>query len=234
MQARRPRRISGGFVRLAAKGGIVSKKKRTGTRKAEKRTSKERADQVKKEQDRRQLRRSVILYSAVGLVAVALIGGAVLGVRSEKEAASAPIEGLAEVENQESDHVLEPIAATELPPTGGKHSATVQNCGTYEQPVAGENAVHSLEHGAVWLSYRPDAPLADVEVLRSYAKDKTYILVAPYPDLAAPVVATAWGRQLELPNAQDPRLDRFVKRFREGRQAPEPGAPCTGGTGNPI
>jgi hypothetical protein len=59
------------------------------------------------------------------------------------------------------------------------------------------------------------------------------VLVSPYPDLPAPVVASAWGKQLQLDSANDPRLEQFVSAFREGPQTPEPGAPCTGGTGNP-
>ncbi len=34
-------------------------------------------------------------------------------------------------------------------PAGGEHSAVWLNCGAYSEPVPEENAVHSLEHGAV-------------------------------------------------------------------------------------
>ncbi len=57
----------------------------------------------------------------------------------------------------------------------------------------------------------------------------TYTLLSPYPDLPVPVVASAWGRQLRLTGADDPRLVQFVRAYRLGQQAPEPGAPCTGG-----
>jgi hypothetical protein len=59
-------------------------------------------------------------------------------------------------------------------------------------------------------------------------------LASPYDDLAAPVVATAWGVQLELEDTSDERLDAFLLRYVQGEQTPEPGAPCDGGVGTPI
>ncbi|MPZ29305.1 MAG: DUF3105 domain-containing protein, partial [Micromonosporaceae bacterium] len=50
----------------------------------------------------------------------------------------------------------------------------------------------------------------------------------------APVVASAWGKQLPLDSADDPRLKEFVRTFAQGPQTPEPGAPCTGGAGEPV
>ena len=72
-----------------------------------------------------------------------------------------------------------------------------------------------------------------MDSLRQLAHGQTYVLVSPYPDLPAPVVASAWGKQLRLDSADDPRLDEFVRAFRLGRQAPERGGPCDGGLGQP-
>ncbi len=77
------------------------------------------------------------------------------------------------------------------PPVGGKHNPTCQNCGFYEEPVRNETAVHSLEHGAVWITYQPDFPQDEVERLRDLAQSNAYVLISPYPDLNSPVVASA-------------------------------------------
>jgi hypothetical protein len=53
------------------------------------------------------------------------------------------------------------------------------------------------------------------------------------PDDPAPIVASAWGRQLMLDRVDDPRLDHFIRAFRLGSQAPERGGPCQGGSGVP-
>ena len=42
------------------------------------------------------------------------------------------------------------------PPAGGAHDAAWLDCGVYDEPIRDENAVHDLEHGTVWISYRPD------------------------------------------------------------------------------
>lgn len=62
------------------------------------------------------------------------------------------------------------------------------------------------------------------------AERTTYLLVTPWVGgLPSAVVASAWGKQLALPSADDPRIAEFVRAFRAGPQTPEPGAPCTGG-----
>ena len=68
----------------------------------------------------------------------------------------------------------------------------------------------------------------------SLARGHDHVLVAPYPDLPHAVVATAWGLQLPVEDASDPRLPVFVARYEKGPQTPEPGAVCDGGTGTPI
>jgi hypothetical protein len=123
------------------------------------------------------------------------------------------------------------------PPAGGLHNPIPWNCGFYDQPVVDENVGHSLEHGAVWISFSPDLPEDQVELIHELARENPKVLAAPYEGLGASeqVVATAWARQLELESASDPRLAEFVAQYQDGDQAPEAGAGCSGGPlGEPI
>jgi hypothetical protein len=144
-----------------------------------------------------------------------------------------PPEGVRSFENLSSKHTEEPVAYEQTPPVGGNHAPIWQNCGFYGEPVNEENAVHSMEHGAVWITFQPGLPEKQTESIRTLARNQNDVLASPYPDLPAPVVASAWGKQLRLESAEDPRLEQFVRAFRVGPQTPEPGAPCTGGTGTP-
>lgn len=132
-----------------------------------------------------------------------------------------------------ANHIQGPISYSRVPPPGGNHAPTWQNCGYYDTPVSAEQAVHSLEHGAVWIAYHPNLAPADVRTLAQLARNQTFILVSPFPNLEAPIIATAWGRQQRIASAKDPALNAFVSQFRLGPQNPEPGAPCTGGVGTP-
>ena len=97
-----------------------------------------------------------------------------------------------------------------------------------------ENAVHTLEHGAVWITYAPDLPQAQKDEIRGLVEGQTCMLASPHPDLPAPVVASAWGKQLTLESANSPDLERFVRAFRQGPQTQEPGATCSGGTADTL
>lgn len=128
---------------------------------------------------------------------------------------------------------LSPVSYPQTPPAGGDHDPVWQNCGFYEEPVSNENVVHSLEHGAVWITYRPDLSGEQIDSVRRLAQRQNYTIASPYPDLPALVVASAWDRRLRLDSAEDARLEQFVRAFRLGSQAPERGEPCQGGTGIP-
>ena len=91
-----------------------------------------------------------------------------------------------------------------------------------------------MEHGAAWITYRSDLGPEEVDRLRSLAEGEDFVLVSAWDTgLPSPVVASAWGRQLEASSASDPLLGEFVRAFQVGPQTPEPGAPCTGGVGAP-
>jgi predicted small secreted protein len=144
----------------------------------------------------------------------------------------APPAGVTSYSNLSRDHTKEPVDYPQSPPVGGPHNPIWQNCGFYSKPVRDENAVHSMEHGAVWITYSPDLPKDRVEKIKSLTQ-KSYVLASPYPGLPAPLVASAWGKQLRLNSTNDPRLEQFVRAYRQGPQTPEPGAPCRGGVGSP-
>jgi len=143
-----------------------------------------------------------------------------------------PPEGVRTFPATTNRNVEGPVAYEQDPPTNGDHAPYWQNCGFYSSPVENEAAVHSLDHGAVWITYRPDLPADQINTLRGLAREE-YVLVSPYPNLSAPVVVTAWRNQLELTGADDPRLRQFVDQFRILETAPRSGNGCTGGQGEP-
>lgn len=170
-----------------------------------------------------------------GVVIAAVIGlGYLLFQDLRGPAPIESIEGLVEHEHQSRDHVDEEIIAGDLPPVGGSHSAVWQNCGIYDEPVSIENAMHSLEHGAMWLAYQPEMPQGDVESLRDQVRGEEFVIMSPYPGLKSPVVLTAWEVQMELDSVEDDRLEEFVDRYQQGPTTPERGAPCQDGVGTPL
>jgi hypothetical protein len=129
------------------------------------------------------------------------------------------------------DHAAGPLGydLAKSVPLGGVHNSRWAACQVWYTPVAPEYAIHSMEHGAVWVAYvamMSDPEVADlVELSAKYP----YMLAAPYTELPAPIVATAWGVQIMVNDTKDPRLEEFIKKYAQGPQTPEPGAPCTEG-----
>ena len=117
------------------------------------------------------------------------------------------------------------------PPVGGTHwyPPGWVTCGFYDAAVPDEGAVHDLEHGVVWVAYQPTLPAADVAILKQLVRTDGHLLVSPYQGLRAPVVATAWGAQLDLQQAGDSRLVQFIAAYTNGSAAPEAGASCADG-----
>jgi hypothetical protein len=184
---------------------------------------------------RRERRRRVAIVTTVVLVVA--VGAAVAGILASRGggggAETAGYDHVTTFSVSSREHTNSPVTYPQNPPVGGPHNPVWQNCGYYDQPVHNENAVHSLEHGAVWITHQPNLPADQVARLADLAHAQTYVLVSPYPGLPAPVVASAWGVQEWFHTASDPGLAQFVAKYRQGPQTPEPGASCSGGNSTP-
>jgi hypothetical protein len=124
--------------------------------------------------------------------------------------------------------------ANQLPPIGGIHDPTWQNCGIYETVLDAKNVIHSLEHGAVWVTYSQELPEDDIAKLQEIVESENFFVLSPYPGLRSQVVLTDWGIQLEVDSVDDSRIGSFIDRYQQGPQTPELGATCQNGIGSPI
>lgn len=110
------------------------------------------------------------------------------------------------------------------PPAGGPHFDQPVPAGIYAEPLPDGNAIHSLEHGIVWISYRPDLLTAkDLQVLtgvaQAHARD---VLMSPRPQNSAAASAVSWGRRLNLASpVSREAVEAFV--LTNVDHAPEPG-----------
>lgn len=181
-------------------------------------------------------RRNVAVYGTVLLLAAGIAAAVTFVIVDEirqdtalTAAAEAPIDGVQTFEDLSRNHTETPVDYPQSPGAGGDHAPVWINCGVYTKPVSETRAVHTLEHGAAWISYRADLDPAAVEALTELVGDRTYVLLSPVEGQESAVTATAWGTQLAVDDAEDPRLETFLAKYVQGPQTPEAGAPCTGG-----
>src|SRR5215203_3576118 len=149
-----------------------------------------------------------MLVIVFALVVVAALGGflAVLLLSDRGQEASEPA-GVQSYENLSRTHTYDPVTYEQSPPVGGDHNPVWQNAGFYEEPVPNEKAVHTMEHGAVWITYAPDLRQDQKDKLRQLVESQDCLLASPYPG-----------------------LQEFIRAYRKGPQTPEAGASCTGAT----
>lgn len=116
------------------------------------------------------------------------------------------------------------------PPVNGPHNNLWQNCAVYTTEIPKEHAVHSLEHGAVWVTYDPTKVTGDaLKELTDKVEGDPYRILSPFPGLKSAVSLQAWGRQLFVDSVDDSDVDEFLDTYTTGPQTPEKGAACSGG-----
>ncbi|MFD3356392.1 DUF3105 domain-containing protein [Streptomyces fradiae] len=199
-----------------------------------------RVEQMRKAEQARERRARVLTLSVSAAVVAGLVGfGAyVLNEESEERqreeaAAKAPVRDEKSWDAKElgRDHVTQAVAYPMKPPVGGDHHQAWMDCdgAVYKEPVPEVNAVHSLEHGAVWVTYNAKAPKDAVETLEKKVARTPYTMMSPVGEQSGAIMLTAWGKQVTVDGADDPRVNQFLAKYVQGPQTPEPGAACTGG-----
>lgn len=170
--------------------------------------------------------------SILAVLAVIAVVAVVIIVNNQPKPESAELGNVQTWDGLEQTHVEGTVDYQMSPPAGGPHFEGWLNCGVYSEPQVNEQAVHSLEHGAIWITYQPELPDSEVAILRDRLPS-SYAVLSPYPGLDAPIAVSAWGAQLKFSDPEDPALDEFITKYWRSADAPEPGAPCSGAIDGP-
>jgi preprotein translocase subunit SecG len=205
-----------------------------------------RIEEMRRAEKARERRARILTIAASVVVVAGLVVGGVVLVQSQSDDDSGSASGDSKnsgrfvtgedgVRKWEGtlgrNHVTKAVSYPVSPPVGGDHNPVWMNCNgdVYTDEINNTNAVHSLEHGAVWVTYNASADKADVDALAAKVKKTPYTLMSPVDDQKDPILLTAWGHQRAVTGADDPDVDAFLERFVQGQQTPEPGAACTNG-----
>jgi Protein of unknown function (DUF3105) len=181
----------------------------------------------------------IAVISVVALVAIGIIGFGVYSVVQGSKGWEDKVAGIQGVVNYRAqnnpaiearNHKDGTLSYVTIPPVGGDHNPTWQNCmgDVYTEPIANEHAVHSLEHGAVWVTYKQGLAADQVGVLQKKVEGKEYTLMSPYAGLDKNVSVQVWGYQYKTDDVNDPKIDEFIKDTRLVASQ-EPGAACSSG-----
>lgn len=186
----------------------------------------------------RERRNRIVTWTLSGVIVASVIGGSWYFLQdannkeaAQEQAAAAPVKGEKTFKDLSQNHVTTPVDYKTSPAVGGDHNPAWMNCSgdVYDKVIGETNAVHSLEHGAVWITYSDKATDKDIRTLKDTVKKTPYTLISPYSDQSSPVTLSAWGKQLNVDSASDRRVQTFLDKYVQGKQTPEPGATCTGG-----
>lgn len=185
-------------------------------------------------------KRNRILGIVAAIVAIVLVAGTVATVLVLNAAPREPVvisgdysERLELYPDLDATHTETRVSYDQTPPVGGPHNAAWLNCGVYDEPQQNENVVHTLEHGAVWITYDPATTTDDeVAALVALAPD-TYTVISPYEGLGDAKAISAWGARLFFTDVADPAVEDFLTEFWRSPNSPEPNAPCTGALDGP-
>lgn len=220
----------------ASKSGNPAKQLTIKEQRAEQRALK--VEAFKKEQARKRRNKKIGIISAIvaGVAIVALLVTALVLTTPKNASYSAGGSG-AEIEGVETftntnNHVETAVEYAQTPPAGGDHNPAWLNCGVYTEPQQNENAVHSLEHGAIWVTYDPSISDEELDLLKSKLPS-THAILSPFEGLPSPIVLSGWDVQLQVDEASDERIGEFFEEYWKSNDVPEPNAACTGAVDGP-
>lgn len=181
-------------------------------------------------------RRTGLMWWIVGGVAVLAIVGIVVASYafapkyaqySAGDSAGVEIEGV-ETFQHETRHVDTEVDYEQTPPAGGPHNQYWLNCGIYTQPQQNEFAVHSMEHGAIWVTYDAEKVSGDeLATLKSHLPS-SYVILSPYEGMDTPIALSGWNSQLKVDSADDERIPEYFEEYWRSQNVPEPNASCSG------
>lgn len=101
------------------------------------------------------------------------------------------------------------------PPTSGPHYANPASARFYDKELPDEQLVHNLEHGNIWIAYKPDLPGNIIDILKDFSGGN--VVVTPRSKNDADIALAAWGRldkfSIEASGINKQRIKDFISRY---------------------
>lgn len=128
-----------------------------------------------------------------------------------------------EFENQGQTHI-QPDAShpayNSNPPTSGWHWAQPANWGVYDKPLVDEQAVHNLEHGGIWISYKDIDSETQANLEKIARANSGSVILSPRETNESKIVLASWTRMEKLDTYDQAKILEFIKRNKNN--SPEP------------
>lgn len=133
-------------------------------------------------------------------------------------AVSSPVEGTVEYDIVGRNHIAQGTAGSGYnsnPPTSGPHWPAPAKNGSYDAPLPDEQAIHNLEHGYVWISYKSDVGDDVKNKLKDIARDDDWkVILTPRDADESKIALAAWGRLLKMDEPDYDKIKDFIKTYR--------------------
>lgn len=100
------------------------------------------------------------------------------------------------------------------PPTSGGHLSEAEKWGVYHKEINDKAAVHGLEHGGVWISYKNIDDVI-VEKLEQIGKNNSQsVIVSPRKKNDDNIVITSWGKMMRLESIDEALIQKYIDTYK--------------------
>jgi len=169
--------------------------------------------------------KSILLWGGVGiLVAGGLVALLTFANPSEVSQSQEPTgqDYSTQMSHEGATHVAEgtEVSYQSNPPTSGSHWPDPLLDGLYDTEKPDEALVHSLEHGRIWVSYKPDIGEEAIQALKNVLEGQSRVILTPRAANDTHIALAAWTR-LDTFNLSEggtfdaQRILDFVIRYRD-------------------
>jgi len=140
----------------------------------------------------------------------------------EQKVATISLEGKVQefpIEGRTHVSLRTPVTYKTNPPTSGDHFAKAESWGVNNQEIEDKAAVHGLEHGGIWISYK-DLDEESIKILGEIGRENSgSVIVSPRSGNDAKVSVASWGRLMKLDAVDKALVQKYIDTYKN--QGPE-------------
>ncbi|MDX1535810.1 MAG: DUF3105 domain-containing protein [Candidatus Spechtbacterales bacterium] len=178
-------------------------------------------EEKKRKAKQEKIKSNLTTYISIALVLIVVVFGIYWLVDSSKPTGE---DFSQKIEIMEESHIAPGSVLPEYnsnPPTSGPHYTQTAEAGYRTEEIEDQYIIHNLEHGDIWISYKPSVSSEVKEALKQF--DHVKVIITPREANDMDIAIAAWGRldKFNLENDELPvqRINDFIARY--ANQGPE-------------